>query len=221
MMKDPRLAILFPIWRETMDHPICVLVWREPAAVARSLARRDDLPFVLGLALWEEYTRAMLASTAGLPRVAVSYQELIADPIATVARLHVALVAAGAADLRLPTEAELLAMIDPGLDRHPADDEGLLNKPQAELRDALRSGAALDWTMVPPVQRETHELFSAFRQQWRDNEALRRTSRDRATMIDAIFASRSWRLGFAITRLWRTLARSSEPTAVERWRNRD
>src|SRR5258707_14112888 len=112
-MRAPRRAVLFPIWRQGVERPICVLIWREPSAVARSIARRDGLPLAVGLALWEEYNRMMVASTSGLPRVLVSYQELVADPVVAVGRLHRDLVKAGAVDLRLPEAEELLATIDP------------------------------------------------------------------------------------------------------------
>ena len=216
MVKDPRLAILFPIWREALERPLCVLVWREPSAVARSLALRDGLPFVLGLALWEEYTRTMLASTIGMPRVCVLYQELVADPIRSVARLHGELVAAGAIDLRLPSDDEVRNMIDPALDRHGGGDDGLLNRPQSELRDALQSGAALEWKVVPPTQAETCDLLSAFLQQSRENVSLRNEMEEHAMLLDAMFSSRSWGIGFALTRLWRVLVPSSAETAVER-----
>src|SRR5438105_3321701 len=104
MMKDPRLSIVFPIWREALDRPVCVLVWREPSSVAGSLANRDDLPHAVGLALWEEYTRAMLASTIGLPRVLVSYDDLVADPNGCASRLPQSLAAAGASALILPSQ---------------------------------------------------------------------------------------------------------------------
>jgi hypothetical protein len=220
MVKDPRMAILFPIWREALDHPICVLVWREPSAVARSLENRDGLPFVVGLALWEEYTRAMLAFTAGLTRVCVSYQDLVADPIACVAKLHRSLVDAGAVDLQLPPDDEILEMIDPALDRHSGSAEELLNRSQSELLDALLSGDALRWESVPPVPRETRDLLSTFVEQSRENAALRKETRDREMLIDAVFASRSWRLGFALTRLWRKVVPSHEKTAVDRWKRR-
>jgi len=35
---------------------------------------------VFGLALWEEYTRAILSATIGLPRVLVAYHDLVANP---------------------------------------------------------------------------------------------------------------------------------------------
>ena len=215
MMKDPRLAILFPIWRKAFDRPICVLVWREPSAVARSLAQRDALPIVFGLALWEEYTRAMLSATIGLPRVLVAYHDLVANPKESVAKLHRDLVAAGASDLQLPNDD----VIDPTLDRHQSDDERLLNRSQTELRDALRSGAALEWTFVPPTHPDTRNLLDTFSRNWREIAALQDATQQRSELLDAIFASRSWRLGFGFTRLLRKLVPSREQTADDRWRS--
>jgi len=51
----------------------------------------------------------------------------------------------------------------------------------------------------------------------REIAILREEVEERAMLLEAIFSSRSWRLGFAITRLWRKLVASSEPTAEERW----
>jgi len=206
MIKDPRLGILFPIWREAFDDSICVLVWREPAAVARSLAQRDDLPIAIALALWEEYTRAMLASTIGLTRTLVSYDDLIADPIVTTATLNRTL------DLELP----VTPIIDPSLDRHRGDDEGLLNQQQSELRDALRSGAALEWSVVPPSHSQTRSLLDRFSRDQREIAALRESTQQRDQLLDAVFDSRSWRLGFGLTRALRKVVPSSEPTAIDR-----
>lgn len=217
MMKDPRLALLFPLWRDALERPVCVLAWREPLAVARSLAQRDGLPLALGLALWEEYTRTALASTIGLPRVAVAYHRLVADPVGTMTKLHRDLVAAGATDLSLPPNDELLAMIDPKLDRHGGDDEGLLNRHQAELAAALRSGAALEWTSVPPVHPDTRALIAAATHDRRTIAALKDGAEQLELLLDATYASRSWRIGFGLTRLWRRVRPTGEETAVERW----
>jgi hypothetical protein len=220
VIKDPRLSLLFPLWRCVLRRPICVLVWRQPQAVARSIQARDGLPLVLGLALWEEYNRAMLATTIGLPRVMVSYDDLVADPIATASRLHAELIAAGAADLRLPSDDRIRAMIDPQLNRHGGDDDLLLTGHQSELRDALRSNEALQWSSVTPTLPETRALLSGFTRAEREKAMLLKENAESRMLIDAVFSSRSWRLGFALTRIWRRLVRSGEPTAVDRWRER-
>jgi hypothetical protein len=212
VVKEPRMTLVFPIWREALERPLCVLVWREPAAVARSLEHRDGLPFIIGLALWEEYTRAMLACTIGLPRVLVSYQDLMRDPAACSAEL------AKAAELQTPGENELRAIIDPSLDHNSGDDDGLLNRHQLKLRDALIDRSAMEWTNVPPIDPETRNLLSSFWVEARENAPLWKKTRDLGLLLDSVFASRSWRIGFAITRLWRTVRRSQEETAVDRWK---
>jgi len=211
MIKDPRMAILFPLWREALGDPLCVLVWREPAAVARSLAKRDGLPLILGLALWEEYTRAMLASTIGLRRVCISYEELVSQPLATAAKLSHTL------DLPVPTEEELRSIVDPALDRHGAgEDDALLNGAQSELRDALRSGAALEWTSVPAIHAATRGALAAYMDRLREGAALRKERADLDALLGATFDSRSWKIGFGLTRRWRKVFPSDEPTVIDR-----
>jgi hypothetical protein len=212
IVKEPRMTLVFPIWREALERPLCVLVWREPAAVAKSLMHRDGLPFVIGLALWEEYTRSMLAYTMGLPRVLVSYENLLRDPISCAAEL------ANATGLKVPTEEELRSLIDASLDHNSVDDDGLLNRHQTALRDALRDRSAMSWSRVAPIHPETRNLLSSFWVEARENAPLWKKTRDLGLLLDSVFASKSWRLGFAITRLWRRIRPSNEETAVERWK---
>jgi hypothetical protein len=207
MIKDPRLSIVMPVWREALGDPECVLVSREPLAVARSLAQRDGLPIVLGIALWEEYVRAMLASTIGLRRVVVAYEDLVATPREVASRL------ARELNLRMPNDD----VVDPALNRNAAEDDRLFNAAQRELRDALRSGAALEWTSVPPIHPETRQALAAYLDEKRHVAALAKGVADRDALLDAIFGSRSWRLGFGLRRLLRRLKRSRAETAVERW----
>src|SRR6185503_14179939 len=46
LIKDPRLSTLIPFWREVWEKPIFVIAWRDPMAVARSLATRDKEPLL-------------------------------------------------------------------------------------------------------------------------------------------------------------------------------
>jgi hypothetical protein len=211
LIKEPRMTLVFPIWRAALERPLCLLVWREPTAVARTLEQRDGLPFLVGLALWEEYTRAMLAHTIGLRRLLVSYDDLVRDPVGPAAEL------AKAAGLEMPDADELRALIDASVERDENDDR-LLNRDQVTLRDALRDRSALEWTTVPATHPETRELLSSFTVETRENAAVRRKTRDLGLLLDAVFSSRSWRIGFAITRLWRKLRPSREETAIQRWK---
>ena len=167
VVKDPRLCLLFPFWREILERPLCVLIYREPLPVARSLAARDGFPIPFGIALWEKYTLEALASTRGLPRILISHRELMAEPAATLHRLHRHLVRHGPelARFRVPGEDEIRAVLDPALVHHPYDPEAerpYLTPPQLDLLDALGSGTALDLDPVPPLSPGARELLAAW-----------------------------------------------------------
>jgi hypothetical protein len=168
VIKDPRLCLLFPVWREVLEHPLCVLIYREPLPVARSLAARDGFPIPYGIALWERYMREALAATRGLPRVLISHRELIADPAATLRRLHGHLVRLGGPQLErlhVPAPEEIRAVVDSGLVHHPREPESersYLTPPQLDLLDALANGTALDLDPVPPLSAGARDLLASY-----------------------------------------------------------
>ncbi len=85
--KDPRLCLLLPYWRTQLPSPMAaVFVWRNPLAVAHSLHRRDGLPLVVGLALWERYNRVALEGLAGIDTLGVEFDDAVADPAGFVDR---------------------------------------------------------------------------------------------------------------------------------------
>lgn len=142
-VKDPRLCLTFPLWRRVLVAPICVIVERSPLSVARSLAARDGFPLALGLALWERHLRSALASSTGLPRLFVRYEDLVDRPRETAGRLRRELQALGTVGLSEPEEGALEGFLDPALERHPREPEveaDLLNTQQRALLDALRAG---------------------------------------------------------------------------------
>lgn len=147
VIKEPRLCLLTPILRPTLEAPVFVHVTREPLEIAESLAARNGFPLPVGLALWESYTVHARAASADDPRVLVSYGELMDDPVGTTARLVEQLTELGVQGLRLPTEREITAFISPGLHRQRrlAGDRGAhLNAAQADLASAADEGRLLD-----------------------------------------------------------------------------
>jgi hypothetical protein len=92
LIKDPRITLLMPLWRRAvLDRCVAVLVVRDPMEVAWSLALRNAMPILTGLALWAEYNRTALTGLSGLPVHVCSYDELIADPEATMASVRASL----------------------------------------------------------------------------------------------------------------------------------
>ncbi|HUF83042.1 MAG TPA: glycosyltransferase [Acidimicrobiia bacterium] len=136
VLKEPRLCLLSPILRATLEAPVFVHVTREPVEIAESLSTRNGFPVPVGLALWEAYTLGSLAASGDDPRVLVSYSDLMADPVGTTGRLIEQLSELGVQGLRPPTDREVTAFISPSLHRHrqPVEDRlGLLNATQAAL----------------------------------------------------------------------------------------
>lgn len=247
LFKDPRLCLLFPFWRNLLTRPVCVLIHRDPLPVARSLEDRDVLPVPLGLALWELHVKAALAGSLGLPRVLVSYHDLMEAPGETLRRLVGELAGLGVEGLREPEEAEVASFLDPALDRHARDPEarrGYLNPAQLELVEALESGAALALDPVPALSSgardalAAHRFVRAERRKRRRNldhrdgviaemaarQALERREAEKKIdrldkLLAAVFSSRSWRFGHALSRLLRRFSPSPHPSAFERWQS--
>jgi hypothetical protein len=80
LWKDPRLAVLLPFWDNVIDTSTCLLPYREPQGVARSLEARDGLSYEQGLAVWERHTRLVLRACVGHRVAVTSYRRLLADP---------------------------------------------------------------------------------------------------------------------------------------------
>jgi len=75
--KDPRTAILLPLWLEIFDElqlePLYVLSVRHPGPVAASLATRDRLGFALSQALWLKTNLDVLSHAGNKLRAIVDY----------------------------------------------------------------------------------------------------------------------------------------------------
>jgi hypothetical protein len=144
-LKDPRLCLFAPAWRQAADAaamPLsAVLMARHPGEVARSLAARDGIAHGRGLLLWLEYTIAAFASIDGLPATVIDYSSLIGDWRQVLARVS-ALRGMQALQADATTAAAVEGFLDPGK-RHQreAGDEGL---PDAVARawQVLCTGAA-------------------------------------------------------------------------------
>lgn len=117
-LKDPRLCRLMPLWlaalRKAGVQPVVLFVARDPAEVAASIeARNGWAPALSGIA-WLRHMLEAETASRDLPRTAIAYDALLADPatslVAALARLDVALP-------QRPDEPALRRFVDAG-DRH-------------------------------------------------------------------------------------------------------
>lgn len=215
VIKDPRMSLLVPLWREALGDPVCVLVWREPLAVAQSLLTRDRQPLLSGIAAWEHHSRTILRDTEGLPRVLVSYEALLADPLRVVRELYEQLHAFGIEGLSLPSDEALRQIVNVDFNRsgRAKRDDTMLDAGQRELRDSLRSGAALTQPIAPTPAR-TFALLEEFGAFARKQAELSAHIAELDQILGAVFDSRSWRVGHRLTSLVR---RRNAISAMDRW----
>jgi hypothetical protein len=165
--KDPRNCLLMPIWRQMIDQRSpALLIWREPSEVAGSLGKRsNDLPGVVGLALWARYNRDALRGLEGRRVLVLSYEGLLGDPNLYAAEV-VSFLRSGGLDLPLRDTAEedFARHLDPSLRHHRSErsEQGVpLLADQQELREILRQLDGVHEAFDAPAMREENPWASA------------------------------------------------------------
>ena len=165
-IKEPRLCLLFPLWRPLLETPVCIHVHRSPMEVARSLNARHGIPPETGLALWEVYNVRALAASQGLPRRIVSYRELMRAPEEVVGRLGESLSDFGY-PLRIPGNAELRAFLDESLHRQRDDGgawDATATPSQKQLLDILAHAEASGMDSLPEAPSISDEALALLRE---------------------------------------------------------
>ena len=80
VVKETRFCLTLPAWRENGASVSAILAClRHPAAVARSLRRRNRIPLALGYRLWAEHNRRLVEEARGIPLRWIAYASLL-DP---------------------------------------------------------------------------------------------------------------------------------------------
>ncbi len=215
VMKDPRVSLLLPLWRHVLlDRCAAVVIVRDPAEVAWSLALRDAMSPLSAMALWSAYNRALLGGLEGLPVHVVHYSELVERPNSVVSEIVASLRDWGEI-VDDVDEAGAAARVKPDLrrDTHPGG-EGPLASPPAEIRalddflgslrgrhDSFAASVARDagwWESALLDERRTvrqsaDERVAAIESQRaevaRDNEALRAQSAELRREMEAALAA--------------------------------
>lgn len=176
-IKDPRLCLTLPLWQPALPRAVAVFALRSPLSIARSIARRDDYPLAVGLALWEQHLRAALTATAQTPRIAIHFEDLLDSPHDELARLVERLRALGVR-LHDPDPAAVSGFLDRTLERErrePDLEPQLLSHKQLALRDALCDSTALaagrDGGALSPLAADLLRHHAKTRRAWKERLA--------------------------------------------------
>jgi len=146
MLKEPRLCLLFDLWKELLERPVCIHIYRNPIEVANSLYTRNGIPAHTGIALWEKYNISALEASHGQPRFVVSHNKLMSDPVSEVKYIYEQLLNCGVDGVRLPSEKEITAFVRIELYREKVSDKEIaqfLNADQIKLFNEFKSGMIL------------------------------------------------------------------------------
>jgi hypothetical protein len=128
VLKDPRISILLPLWRQiTNDQGCAVVIVRDPLEVAASLTRRNGLPTLTGLALWAHYNRTMLRDLHGARVHVCNYADLVENPDAVLTDIAASLRAWGEGGEELDL-ATAIASIHPELRRNTIVDTDFMSE---------------------------------------------------------------------------------------------
>ena len=83
VLKDPRICRLTPFWLEALEQegisPAIVVPVRHPALVSRSLTLRDGIQDSVGQLLWLRHVLDAEASTRGLNRTFLTFNQLLEE----------------------------------------------------------------------------------------------------------------------------------------------
>ena len=153
VIKDPRLCLTLPFWKDKLTTPIAVIVYRHPAEVAMSLQARHDFSLAHGVALWEYYYTGVLNATKGMTTFAIEHGELVTNPMKVLKSLHATLKKEGIKDLKMPPKKEVEAFVQEQLWRSKADDEAraaLTSEHNAQLIAMLSGKKKVPATMLQP-----------------------------------------------------------------------
>ena len=147
--KDPRTCLTLAFWRGLIGPAMFVICHRHPLEIAASLERRDGLSTEQSIALWRLYTAQAIAETKDDPRLFVSYETLLDDPLAVAADLA-SFLGAPARAAEPAVRREIEAWVEPAMRHHERAPAELLEDPRLSPLDvsmalaldlATRSGA--------------------------------------------------------------------------------
>ncbi|QXD32528.1 glycosyltransferase [Candidatus Pelagisphaera phototrophica] len=157
-LKEPRLCLLFELWKDQLEIPIVIHIYRNPIEVAQSLYKRNKIPNSTGIALWEKYNSTAFQASIGKPRIIISHRNLMIDPIAETSKLYNQLNEFGVPNLRMPSKRELSSFIQKDLYRQKFSDKDLplfLTRQQTRLFREIKSEKILHHKKLPEVSTAT------------------------------------------------------------------
>jgi Polysaccharide pyruvyl transferase/Sulfotransferase family len=179
-IKDPRMCLTLPFWRPLLQSPIYIIVNRNPLSVARSLLRRGDCSISEGMALWERYTRNMLAYTRGHKRLLVQFESMMTNPEGEYRRLMDWIGQQSTHNLRALSAIDLQSWFQHDLVHHQPDPDEIreyASHPVVDLFERLSRDSNLELNYDVCLSAGSRDLLLSFERDYRITTRLRNLNR--------------------------------------------
>ncbi len=166
VIKDPRLVLTFPLWKEYADNFHFVFVSRDPLEIALSLHNRNNMPLYLGLVLWEFYTLKYAQILSKAPFTLVKYNDLLNNPTDSVTNLYNSLCQ-NVFDIKVPDFIELNGFIDNFLYHYKTNNEIkklYFTQHLCDIENNVRNGdfkSVVDMVSVDRIE-ELHQILRIY-----------------------------------------------------------
>jgi|TARA_B100000315_G_scaffold255046_1_gene297419 2-polyprenyl-3-methyl-5-hydroxy-6-metoxy-1,4-benzoquinol methylase/glycosyltransferase involved in cell wall biosynthesis len=209
-IKDPRLSLLAPLWldicMELGSQPKFIVMFRHPAEVAQSLAKRDGVMTERAQLLWLYYSLFAEYHTRGYCRTFLSFEKLLREGSPLISSLQAVL------DNQFPRQGRLHQPVDPAL-RHHRDDSApespWLAEVYGQLTAAEHNRDCLQQSRLDQLRTQFEtatDLFSPIQRQQRlQIEELERGFRQAGSTAEEQ-QSQLYQLGDGITQAWQTIS---------------
>jgi len=144
-LKEPRFCLTLPLWRELLEVPVVIHIYRDPFEVASSLQKRNNFPIEYGLAMWERYNQLALLHSGDLPIISINHSLLVQKPYLAIDLIKRFLEDHGVPNLRQPSDKEVSGFIEKRFYRNRRDHKlnSTLNKSQMNLWDLIEQKASV------------------------------------------------------------------------------
>ena len=165
VVNEPRFCILLPFWEKLFRNPVFVHICRHPFEVAQSLNKRNGIPIMHGIALWEFYNRNAFYNTRGHRRFLIGHHELLFSPIKELSSLLGELRSLGVEGMADPCEALLNDFVDLDLYRNRysgSRGNRWLNDSQQQLWESMKEKTILmhqDEVIIPNYLQDSLGIF--------------------------------------------------------------
>lgn len=176
--KDPRTCLMFDLWKQLLSelsiNLCCVFPTRNPLDVAKSLKKRNGMPFDKALGFWMNHNLVALEACSDVPTVFVNYDQFVENWEPELRRIAKTLHLGWPADDE-ELKGEMDSFVQPGL-RHNRSSSADLDSLPAPVKELYQ--LILEQTRKPEREVVFHNTVKQLAAEYRVYSSFFNTDMD-------------------------------------------